>query len=149
MQCRERAGGLRLTADVHRWQLGGRRVHECRLTAAAADADLLAGPQVQHRLQPVAGVGIAVVVVGRVQAKRLQFGQEPAADHIDGQPPAGDLRDVARDLGEYQRIHQQRLDRPNELDAAGRLGQGGQGRPRLQHIVVGIAGMNDMLRHQG
>ena len=87
-------------------------------------------------------------MVGGVQAKRFEFGQKPATDDIDGQSAAGDVSDVARQLGEHQRVDQQRLDRADQLDAARRLGQRGQRRPRLEHVVLDIAGMNDVLRQQ-
>jgi hypothetical protein len=119
------------------------------LTAVGADVHLLAGPQVEQCLEPLAGVGVAVVVVGGVQAKRFEFGQEPATNDVDRQSSAGDVGDVTRELGEYQRVDQQRLDRADELYAARGLGQRGQRRPGLEHVVLDVAGMNDMLRQQG
>ena len=110
--------------------------------------DVLTAPQVQDGLHPLLGVGVAVVVGQRIDTQRLEFGQEPAADHVDRQPAAGDVGDVGRDLGEHQRIEQQRLDRPDQLDPLGGLGKGGQGGPRFQDVVLGVAGMDHMLGHQ-
>ena len=90
-----------------------------------------------------------VVVVERVQTQALQFGQKPPGDEVDGQPAVGDVGDVGGDLREDQRIEQQRLDRADQLDARRRLGERRNRRPRFENVVLGVAGVDDVLCQQG
>ena len=118
------------------------------LAVAITDRNVLARPQFGDYPKPFPRVGVAVVMVERVDAQSLQLGQEPAGDEVDGEAPVGDVRDIRRDLREHQRVEQQWFDRADQFDSRGGLRQGRYRRPRLEHVVFGIARMNDVLGQQ-
>lgn len=145
---RERAGRLGLPADVDRGQFLRHGSGQRKLACPIRERNVFPRPQIQHLLQPLPGVGVPVVVFGRLQAERFQLGQEPPADHVDRQSARGDLVDVRREFGEHQRVEQQRLDGSDQLDPRGGFGQTCQRRPGFEYVVLGVAGMDDVLRDE-
>ena len=129
--------------------LGRHRPNQRGLATAVADRDVLARPQLGDDPEPFPRVGVAVVVVERVESQTLQLGQEPSGDEVDRESAVGDVGDVGCDLREDQRVEQQWFDRADQLDARGGLRQRRDRRPRFEHVVLGIAGVDDMLRQQG
>ncbi len=84
-----------------------------------------------------------------IESQPSKLRQEPSGDEVDREATVGDVGDVGCDLREHQRVEQQWLHRTDQLDARGGLRQRRYRRPRLEYVVLGIAGVDDVLGQQG
>src|SRR2546421_2894167 len=80
------------------------------MKALAVEIELLLfAPRPAHEIEPLGGIFIAVIVWTHVGAEHVELVLEPAAYHVHGEAPAGDVIDGARHLRCHQRMHQRHV----------------------------------------
>ena len=78
--------------------------------ALAVEVELfVVRPCPPHEIEPFGGVFVAVVVRAHVGAEHVELVLEPAAHHVEREPPVGDVIDGGRHLGHHQRMHQRHV----------------------------------------
>ena len=111
---------------------------------------VLARPQFGDDVEPLPGVGVAVVVFERRRgpAPPVPGRNQPLTTLIASRPSAMSAM-LAASLANTNGLNSSGLIAPISSMRVGGLGQGGERRPRLQDVVLDVARVNDVLRHRG
>ena len=111
-------------------------------------SEALALHQARHHRDPLAAVGVARVVLGKADARLVEFRPVPGIDEIDREPAAADVLDPERQLGQHDGMIEIRLDRGDDLDPAGQCRDRRRRAPCLELIEILLMRIDRVLRDQ-
>jgi hypothetical protein len=96
------------------------------------EAEARFAPQAVDDAQPFRSSRIAVVVGVELQPVLARFLGPPRRDDVEAQPPAADVLDVGRLLGEQRRLVEVRSDRDHQLEPLRHRRERRGGRPSIE-----------------
>ena len=110
----------------------------------AGEVDPLAAHQGFDDRQPLASIGIALVVFEKRNAGIDNLAPVPGIHQVDREAALADVLDLQRHLGQHDRIIKHRFDRRDDLDTAGESRQcrrRGPGFKLVEVVAVRIGGV--------